>query len=117
MVMAQGNSGYQSPVDNVSMPIELGSSATVLKPGREVFSCQSPVLSKDVNSGVSHSAGQFHNTSTPKSLRVLTESLVQDCHQSPTRQLHFDSPWPEPPLLVDGHSPTNALGKNNDVQA
>ena len=114
MAMAQVDSGYQSPVDNVSMPTELGSSATVFKLGREVLSCQSPVLSKDVNSGVSHSVGQFHKTSTPKSLRVypaLTESLIQDCHQSSTRQLHFDSPWLEPPLLVDGHSPTNALGK------
>ena len=120
MAMAQGDSGYLSPVDNVSMPIELGSSATVLKPGREVPSCQSPVLSKDVNSGVSHSAGQFHKTSTPKSVKVypaLMESLVQDGHQSPTRQLHFDSPWLEPPLLVDGHSPTNALGKNNGTEA
>ena len=55
-----------------------------------------------------------------KSLRVypaLTETLVQDCHQSPTRQLHFDSPWPELPLLVGGHSPTNALGKNNGTEA
>ena len=51
MAMAQGDSGYQSPVDNVSMPTELGSSATVFQPGREVLSCQSPVLSKDVNSG------------------------------------------------------------------
>ena len=106
MAMAQGDSGYQSPVDNVSIPTELGSLATVIKPGREVLSCQSPVLSKDANSGVSHSTGQFHKTSTPKSLRVfptLTESLVQD--------------WPEPPLLVDGHSPTNALGKNNGTEA
>ena len=102
------------------MPAELVSSATVFEPGREVLSCQSPVLSKDVNSGVSHSAGQFHKTSIPKSLRVnpaLTESLFLDCHQSPTRQLHFDSPRPEPPLLVDGHSPTNASGKNNGTEA
>ena len=79
MAMAQGDSGYQSPVDNVSMPTELGSSATVFKLGREVFSCQSPVLSKNFNSVVNHSAGQFHKTSTPKSLRVytaFTESLV-----------------------------------------
>ena len=104
----------------VSMPTELGSLATVFKPGREVLSCQSPDLSKDVNSGVSYSAGQFDKTSTPKSLRLypaLTESLVQDSHQSSTRQLHFDSPWPEPPLLVDGHSPINALGKNNGTEA
>ena len=40
MVMAQSDSGYQSPVDNVSMPTELGSSATVPEPGREVLSCQ-----------------------------------------------------------------------------
>ena len=119
MAMAQGDSGYQSPIDNVSMPTELGSMATVFEPGREVLSCQSPVLSKGVNSVVSHSAGQFHKTSTPKSLMVypaLTESLVQDCHQSSTRRLHFDSPWPEPPLLVDGHSPTNSLGKTNGTE-
>ena len=120
MAMAQGDSGYQSPIDNISMPSESGSSATVFKPDREVLSCQSPVLSKNFNSGVNHSAGQFHKTSTPKSLRVytaLTESLVQNCHQCPTRRLHFDSPWPEPPLLVDGHSLTNALGKNNGTEA
>ena len=72
------------------------------------------------NSEVSHSATQFHKTSTPKSPKVylgLTWSLVLDCHQSPTRQLHFDSPRSEPPLSVDGHSPTNALGKNNGTEA
>ena len=57
MAMGQGDSGYQSPIDNIGMPTELGSSATVFEPGREVLSCQSPVLSKDVNSGVSHSVG------------------------------------------------------------
>ena len=65
-------------------------------------------------------ASQFHKTSTPKSPKVylaLAESSVLDCHQSPTRQLHFDSPRQEPPLSVDGHSPTNALGKTNGTEA
>ena len=77
-------------------------------------------MSKNVNSRVSHSASQFHKTSTPKSSKVyltLTESSVSDCYQSPIRQLHFDSPGPEPPLSVDGHSPTNTLGKNNGTEA
>ena len=116
IAMSQGDSRYQSPVDTVNMSTKAGSSATVVEPDRKVHSLsyQSHVLSKKVNSGVSHSVSQFHKTSTPKSPKVylaLTESLVQDCHQSPTRQLHFDSPWLEPPLLVDGHSLTNALGK------
>ena len=37
MAMAQGDSGHQSPVDNVSISTELGSLATVLEPGREVL--------------------------------------------------------------------------------
>ena len=76
MAMSQGDSGYQSPINNVNASNEVGNSATVFEPGREVLSYKSPVLSKGVNSGVSHSAGQFHKTSTPKSLNVdvaLTE--------------------------------------------
>ena len=99
---------------------DIGSSATVFEPDREVPSNQSPVLSKNVNLGVNHSAGQFHKTSKPKSPKgylALTESSVLDCQPSPTIQLHFDSPWPEPPLPVDGHSPTNASGKNNGTEA
>ena len=120
MAMSQGDSGYQSPVDNVNMSTEVDSSATVFEPDTAVISYQFPVLSKNVTPGVSHSVSQFHKTSTPKSPKVyldLTESSVLDCHQSPTRQLHFDSPGPEPPLSVDGHSPTNALCKNNDAEA
>ena len=122
MAMAQGESGYQSPVDNVSMSTEVGSSVTVFEPDREVLSCQSPVLSKDVNSGVSHSADQFHKTSTPKSPKVylaLTELSISDCHQSPIRQLHFDSLQPglPSPLSMVGHCPTNALDKNNGTKA
>ena len=102
------------------MSTEVGSSATVFRSDSNILSYQSPVWSKNVNSGVSHSASQFHKTSTPKSPKVylaLTESSVSDCHQSPTRQLHFNSPRPEPPLSVDGHSPTNALGKTNGTVA
>ena len=75
------------------MPTEVGSSAAVFNQDRDALSYQSPVLSKNVNSGVSHSLNQFHKTSTPKSPKVhlaLTESSVSDCHQSPTGQLHFD---------------------------
>ena len=114
MAMLQGDSGYQSPVDNVNMSTKVGISGAVFEPDTEALSYQFPVLSKNVNSGVSHSAGQFYMTSTPNSPKVylaLTESSVLDCHQSPTRQLHFDGPGPEPALSVDGHSPTNALGK------
>ena len=122
MAILQGDSGYKSPVDSVNMSTEVGSSATVFEPDREVLSCQSPVLSKDVNSGVSHSADQFHKTSTPKSPKVylaLTELSISDCHQSPTRQLHFDSLQPglPSPLSVVGHSPTNALDKNDGIKA
>ena len=102
------------------MPTEVGGSTTVFKQDREALNYQSPVLSKNVNSEVSHSASQVHKTSTPKSSKVylaLTESSVLDCHQSSTRQLHFNSLWPEPSLLVSGHSPANALGKNNGSKA
>ena len=113
MVMVQGDSGYQSPVNNINTRTDVGNSATVFEPGRDILSYQSPVLSRDVNSGVSHSADQFHKTSTPKSPKVyhaLTELSILDCHQSPTRQLHFDSLRPELPLplSVVGHSPMNA---------
>ena len=122
MVISQGDSGYKSPVDNVNMSTEVGSSATVFEPDRDVLSFQSPVLSKNVNSRFSHSAGQSPKTSTPKSLSVdvaLTDSSVPDCHWSPTRQLHFDMLWPESPspLSVVGHSPTNALCKSNGREA
>ena len=34
MAMPQGDSGYQSPPDNVNTPTEVGNSATVFQPGR-----------------------------------------------------------------------------------
>ena len=70
MVMAQSASGYQSPVNNINTRTEEGNSATVFEAGRDVISYQFPVLSRDVNSGVSHSGDQFHKTSTPKSPKV-----------------------------------------------
>ena len=37
MAMSQGDSGYQSPVNNVNMSTEVGSSTTVFEPDREVL--------------------------------------------------------------------------------
>ena len=104
MAMSQDDSGYQSPVD-MNTPTELGNPAKLFEPCKEVPGYQSPVPSKDVNSGVLHSTGQFRKTSTPKSLNVdvtITDSSVPGCHQSPMRQLHFDSLWPVTFTIVSG---------------
>ena len=49
MAMSQDDSGYQSPVNNVNMSTEVGSSATVFWPDSMVISNQSPVWNKNAN--------------------------------------------------------------------